>query len=116
MDENNRVEGPGKDAGYETGDVNVRRTVILIIAGIVTLVIILVLLNEYFSYVKEKEIYEMVLKPESKTLIEIRARENRILGSYGVADSAGGVYRIPIDSAMQIMLHEVEGVPRDKDK
>jgi hypothetical protein len=116
MDEDNRMNDPNKIAGYETGDVNVRKTIVLIIAGIIALVIILVLLNEYFSFTKEKEIYEMVLKPESKILIEIRAREDQILGSYGVADSAGGVYRIPIDSAMQIMLHEIEGVQGYKRK
>ena len=116
MDEDNRINDANKNAGYETGDVNVRKTFIMIIAGIITLVIIIVSLNEYFSFAKEEEIYETVLKPESKILIEIRAREDQILGSYGVADSAGGVYRIPIDSAMQIMLHEMEGVPGDKGK
>jgi hypothetical protein len=93
-------------SGYETRDVDVRKVFFFILLGIAALVLILFALNAYFSYVAEEEIYEMVLRPESKDLVELRQNEDRILNSYGVVDSVNGVYRIPIDSAMKEILRE----------
>lgn len=94
------------NSGYETRDVNVFKIAVLVIMGIIVLAGILVALDVYFSYAVEREIYETVLKPESKVLIEIRQRDMLILNSYGKSDSLEGVYRIPIDSAMRDMLNE----------
>lgn len=94
------------DPGYETRDVNVRKVAILVVMGIIVLAAILVALDLYFSYSVEREIYEMVLKPESKALKEIRQRDQLILNSYGKSNSLEGVYHIPIDSAMQDMLRD----------
>lgn len=105
---------PGDGPGYETRDVDVRRIFFLILAGIAVLVVILLTLNAYFAYVAEEEIYEMVLRPESQVLIELRQNEDRILNSYGVVDSVSGVYRIPIDSAMKEILRE-EGITTDRE-
>ena len=60
-----------------------------------------VTLSDYFIYKKEQMYQEMVLEPENPQLVELRARENRVLNSYGLADSAAGEYHIPIDSAMK---------------
>lgn len=94
------------NSGYETRDVNVFTVTVLIILGIIALAGILVSLDIYFSYTVEREIYEIVLKPGSKALKEIRQRDRLILDSYGKSDSLEGVYRIPIDSAMRDMLRE----------
>ena len=97
-----RKENPG----YETSDVNARRIFLFILSGIIVLVLILIALDNYFKYVADEEEFEMVLKPQSKPLTDLKQREQQILGTYGIADSSSGAYRIPIDSAMQIMLRE----------
>lgn len=94
------------NAGYEPGDVNARRIFLYIILAIIILVLILVALKNYFKYAADQEEYEMVLKPQSEPLLELRQEDQRILNSYGIADSAAGTYRIPIDSSMQIMIRE----------
>ncbi len=96
----------GDDAGYEEQDVRIGRTALFILLGSVMLIAILVLLNEYFLAVKEEVVYEEVLKPESRSLMELRAREDSILTTYGVADSVKGLYRMPIDKAMEKMITE----------
>ena len=100
-DQNNQNQ-----AGYETRDINVKKTVLLTLTGVIIMAIILVGLNEYFFYAKEKAYYENTLLPESDTLISLRATEDSILGSYGYADSAKTEYRIPINEAMKIYLRE----------
>lgn len=42
-------------------------------------------------------------------LNKFRARENQILGSYGVVDKDRGIVRIPIDRAMQLLVER--GLP-----
>jgi hypothetical protein len=42
-------------------------------------------------------------------LAELRAREEQILTTYGVVDQNAGVYRIPIDRAMELTLER--GLP-----
>ena len=91
----------GHAGGYENRDVNAKKIMIYAVIFIVVLVIMLILLNDYFIYQKEQMYREMVLEPENPQLLELRAKEDSILNSYGLADTATGEYRIPIDSAMK---------------
>ncbi|MEE9553232.1 MAG: hypothetical protein V3W18_02950 [candidate division Zixibacteria bacterium] len=92
--------------GYETRDVNAFKVSIFVILGIIVLVSILLALDVYFTYSAEQEIYKMVLKPESKALLDIQKRDKETLSSYGIVNSDSGIYQIPIDSAMQAILVE----------
>lgn len=96
----------GHASGYEKKDVNIRQILWWTISIVVAVAISLVLLNEYFLSVKEEMIYEEVLKPESVTLRDVRAKEDLLLNSYEVIDSTQGIYRIPIDRAMELIAQE----------
>lgn len=88
--------------GYETSDVNVTKVVAVSMVVVIVVLLFLVILNEYFIQVKEDLINEQVLTKESATLRDIRAREAEILNAYGVLDENEGVYRIPIERAMEV--------------
>lgn len=103
-DEPSDTNKPG--TGYETSDINVRKIVLVAVAVIVIVIISLIALNEYFVSLKEEYVYDMVLKPESVTLRDLRATEDEVLNSYKLLDSTAGVYRIPIDRAMELMAEE----------
>ena len=92
--------------GYEKTDVSIRSIILIAVAVIVAVILSLVVLNEYFLSVKEQIVEDMVLKPESVMLRDLRATEDEVLNSYKLLDSAGGVYRIPIDRAMELMAEE----------
>lgn len=94
------------DTGYEKGDVNVGRMLAVTAVAIVFTLAVVFFMNEFFVFEKEKMVQEMVLAPESKALRELRAREDRELHSYAVIDTASGVYRIPIDRAMELVADE----------
>ncbi len=91
----------GRASGYEKTDIDPKQIVIFAALLIAFLVVSLILIEEYFIYKKEQMYQEMVLEPENPQLVELRAKENRVLSSYGLADSAAGEYHIPIDSAMK---------------
>ena len=91
----------GHASGYEKTDIDIKMIVIFAALLIAFLVVSIILLDDYFIYKKEQMYREMVLEPENPQLLELRAKENRVLSSYGLADSAAGEYHIPIDSAMK---------------
>jgi hypothetical protein len=100
------MEEKKQQVGYEKRDVNIK--VLFLVAAVIVTAIVLSLigLNEYFFAVKEEVVYENVLKPESETLRKLRAKEDEILGSYQLIDSVQGVYRIPIERAMELVVQE----------
>lgn len=94
------------DSGYEKRDVSLGRVFIASGVVVVLLVVIVVFLYEYFVFEKEKQVFESTLAPESLALRELRAREDEELNSYKLLDSASGIYRIPIDRALEIVADE----------
>ncbi|RJP82568.1 MAG: hypothetical protein C4524_00560 [Candidatus Zixiibacteriota bacterium] len=91
---------------YERRDANLRG--VLIIAGVssVILIVSLVVVWNLFIATREELVQEVVLAPESAALRELRTREDQVLYGYGLTDSAAGIYRIPIDRAMQLLAEE----------
>jgi hypothetical protein len=106
MSEEIKHQAGHTDGGYEKRDVNVLKVALFGIAGVIMLVVLIVLMLDFFTSSREKLVYESVLKPESITLRELRARETQELESYGVIDAAKGIYRIPIKRAMELMADE----------
>jgi len=92
--------------GYEKKDTSARGILIVALISLVIVVLSIVLTNELFIATREELVGEMVLKPESAALRDLRAREAATLFSYGVVDSVKGIYHIPIDRAMKLMAEE----------
>jgi hypothetical protein len=95
-----------ENTGYEKRDINPVKVFLAGLAGVVIIVIVVLFVSNYFTATREEIIYEEVLKPESKALRELRAREEEELNSYAVLDSEKGIYRIPIKRAMELMAEE----------
>lgn len=94
---------PQPSGGYEKRDTNVRGIVWVTLISAVIIVLSVIMVNELFIATKEEIVEEVVLKPESVPLRELRARETSILESYDVIDAPKGIYRIPIERAMKLM-------------
>lgn len=95
----------GHPTGYEKKDINIRKVSFYAIITVVLIALCVVLVNEWFLKTKEEIYTEMVLKPKNQELIDIRAREDSLLNTYGRDDSTG-TYRIPIDSAIALTARE----------
>ncbi len=94
------------DSGYEQSDINVGKIVGLGVGIVIFLIVSFTLLNSFFIKSKDDLVYEQVLKPGNPKLAALRKQNDEILHSYGIVDSTKGVYRIPIDRAMQLVAEE----------
>jgi hypothetical protein len=93
-------------AGYEKSDVNAIRVLIYSVVGVFILAAILLFLYNYFLAEKEEMVFEEQLKPQSVQLRDLRAHEEEMLTTYKLLDADKGIYRIPIDRAMQLIAEE----------
>jgi hypothetical protein len=107
MSEHNVPSQTGPESeGYEKSDVNLTKIFMYGILGLVILTAVVVFSLDYFTATREELVYEAVLKPESVPLRELRAREEGELNSYAILDAEKGIYRIPIERAMELTAEE----------
>lgn len=99
-------EHPSRPTGYEKRDANIRLTGIYTVLVILMIVVFVVNLNELFVWTNEEIRHELVLSPISEDYLSLRADEERILNSYALIDTANGVYRIPIERALELTAAE----------
>ena len=92
--------------GYEKSDANVNKIIAYTIMIMVLLGAIIVGVNEYFTYYSRQLEYDIILNKQSTELLELRAQEEKILNSYELLDYTKGIYRIPIERAMEILADE----------
>jgi hypothetical protein len=93
-------------AGYEKRDVNIFMVIGLSVFLVIVLAVIVVFLMDYFVQTKEQMVYEIQLKPESVDLKTLQEAENEQLTTYKLIDAERGVYRIPIERAMELLAIE----------
>jgi hypothetical protein len=92
--------------GYEKSDVKLGKIVFWGMTASIILVVLVLLSLDYFKVTQEELVYDMVLKPESEKLIELRVKENEELTTYALIDTANNIYRIPIEEAMRLIVEE----------
>ncbi len=97
---------PKNSTGYKTKDVNITRVLLYGAGGIALLVVIVIMVFDWFAVSKEKAIYDAQLKPESVSLKDLYVREAKLLNTYAVIDAKKGIYRIPIERAMELLSEE----------
>ncbi len=95
-----------KADGYEKKDVNFTKIIGISFVGIVILIVIIIVLADFFKIQKESMNYDSVLSKESKELSELRSFEFETLNNYKLLDAEKGVYQIPIKRAMQLLIEE----------
>jgi len=92
--------------GYEKKDANAFKLLIFITVFVVALTGVIMIADSLFVNVREQDYYDAVLSPESMALRELKSAEDETLKSYGVIDAQKGLYRIPIEQAMKLMVEE----------
>lgn len=93
-------------SGYERRDVNMKLILLISLTGVLFVVISVIVIDSVFISAKEEIIHETVLSPESSALRELRVREDEVLNSYKLLDSARGIYQIPVERAMDLVANE----------
>ena len=93
-------------AGYEKKDVSIKALTIGILATVLLIVAFVVLLRGYFIINYEKSLTEERINNPSKELIEIVEKDKKLLSNYSVLDADKGVYQVPIEKAMELVVQE----------
>jgi uncharacterized membrane protein required for colicin V production len=93
-------------AGYEKKDVSVKGIALGTVALVLLIIAMVAFVRDYFVFNMEKEITQSILDNPSKELIAIQKSESEQLSNYKIIDSEKGVYQIPIDRAMEIVVKE----------
>jgi hypothetical protein len=94
------------DEGFDRDEVKAGRIGIFAAAMIVVLLAILVWAQAYYEHSREQELYEKVYAPVGEDLLNLHAKEDSQLHSYGYINKDKGQVRLPIERAMDLMQKE----------
>ncbi|MDG2288152.1 MAG: hypothetical protein P8L43_05285 [Candidatus Marinimicrobia bacterium] len=94
------------NVGYEKRDIPVKPVIIGGVIFVLTIVVTLFLLFEYYVRVLDDTVYEFKLSKRSKKLIELRKSESETLNSYKVIDQEKEIYHIPINQSKELLLDD----------
>jgi hypothetical protein len=108
------AEHGGSD--FERRDVNPQKILLVTLIGVVSFVVILIGVSEYFLMTKEEMVAESVLKPPSSALRDLRAQEDEILNSYKIVDASKNIYQIPVGEAMKRIAEEAYQAQKNPQK
>ena len=75
-------------------------------AAIIVLIFLILFSLDYFDTTQEESVDKAAIKSKLMELREMQEREAEILTSYAVIDSVKGIYRIPVEEAMKILVNE----------
>ena len=99
-------------SGYEKQDTSTRAILIATAISLVLIAGAVIVLWDYYIVTREAIVYEQALAPRSQQLLELQELEDSLLTTYEFVDSTAGVYRIPIERAMELMASEAAGTGR----
>ncbi|MCP4583683.1 MAG: hypothetical protein GY839_18895 [candidate division Zixibacteria bacterium] len=89
-------------------NLNLTWLVIATFMSVVFLVVVFIILNEY-NIASREEVLRGQMRIEQPVMLRLTlAREDSLLTSYGVVDSANAVYRIPISRAMELIAAQAD--------
>lgn len=92
--------------GFDHGEPNTRSIWGFTIASILTLVLVIVALQQYFDKIWSDAVYEKVLAPPSEQLQMLRNRDSWDLGHSMYLDKSSGRVRIPLALAQDLVLKD----------
>lgn len=76
------------------------------IIGVASVIILIVIAAELFSYFYFKRSFDVSVASEYAEITRLKSQASDRLGSFGVIDDEAGKYHIPVDSAFTLILDE----------
>ena len=92
--------------GYEKKDVSIKAIGLGTFATVALIVFFVVFIRDYFLLSVDKAVQAEALNNPNPELIEINEKDKELLSGYGILDREKGIYKIPIDEAMKIIVTE----------
>jgi hypothetical protein len=92
--------------GFDPTEPHAQRITFFVIASIITLVVVILALQNYFESVWDKQVYEKVLTVAPPELRELRALEAWRMSHYEFTTEAKTEVRIPLERARDLVLQD----------
>ncbi len=107
MNDQNKNHNPNSNdkAGKKTGIGLIKSFVLVTVASVVLMVLMLFVIDIFWEGQPGAD-GDDGAAAAAATLQRLRDRENQELSSYAVSDTVKGVYRIPIEKAMELTVEE----------
>ena len=96
------------ELGYDRSEPLTIPILLNIVAIVVILAVVIAGVTFYFHSYRDRIIEETQLTPVSQDLLDLRAKEDQLLNSYGIADKAAGTVRLPVARAMELVMAEAK--------
>lgn len=90
----------------ETRHTSLTKLSIITIVSVIVVVVVMLGINEFLLSTNEDLSYLTAPRPQNPELLELHAQEDKLLNNYEVVDEAKGIYRIPIERAMELIAEE----------
>lgn len=95
--------------GVMSDDLNYKRLIFWSVLGMVLVLIFVIALFEMFEYNTDVTQSRISEQSEYYQINQMKMEGEETLSTYGVVDLEEGIYRIPIDSAMNDIINETNG-------
>ena len=85
------------------------RSGLILIGAIITITSIIVTIGgvySYYSWYREKVLFERQLSPNSVELSTIRSQEDQLLNTYGFVEKSKEIVRLPVSRAIDLVVAE----------
>lgn len=94
------------EKGFTEDNLNIKRLLFWILTGMVIAFLLVVIAYNMHGF----NAFEFQQQENKQTkniqIDQMKARENKILSTYGIENLKEGIYRIPIDSAISLYVKE----------
>jgi len=90
----------------EDDNTNLRAVTIWFVGIVVSVIVAVVFISQYFNIAIRKELNAKVYSAENPVLRDLRASEQAKLTKYQWADKEAGVVRIPLERAKELTLRD----------
>ena len=94
------------EMGFDRSEVQTVPVVVVTVVIVGFIVAVCIGCAIYYNSFRDAQVERLQLEPVSQDYLDLQAREQKHLNSYGTIDKAAGVVRVPIDKAMDLVVAE----------
>jgi len=94
------------EMGFDRTEVQTIPVVVVTVVIVGFIVAVCIGCAIYYNSFRDAQVERLQLEPVSQDYVELQAREQKHLNTYGTIDKASGTIRIPIEKAMELVVAE----------
>jgi len=94
------------EMGFDRTEVQTIPVVVVTVVIVGFIVAVCIGCAIYYNSFRDAQVERLQLEPVSQDYVELQAREQKHLNTYGSIDKASGTIRIPIEKAMELVVAE----------